>query len=578
MLTAFLYSPRHHAFTSIDSEPTVVSLAEFQDKDSPPILLQLRQLDEQSVWIQNLSERICEFGEQPLRPQTSTTLSLPITCQIDDVHVLLQNDADDPAAKTVVASLASSSSRGRSSLCSLGKPPGVQTLQSWFEALGDLQRKAACSHLFYLEAATFVVQPGGLDGGQVLMLRNNQWEIDTSFVAKPPYGTSICFALLDQMLASRQTVYHSAEMMTPGATLVPPTSYVCSPIFDRDARIVGAMVGSRTLRSGNNRVGIRALEAHWVQLVADAVSAGFVRLQNEADQVRTRILLEQFFSPNVARELERDPAFLGGQRREVSVLFADLRDFTALTDRLPTSTSYDFLTHVMDVFTEIVDEQDGAVIDYYGDGLAAMWNAPTSQTNHAERACRAGLRMVQAMQQINQAWFQTLGTHLQVGVGIHSGIAEVGNAGSHRRMKYGPRGATVNLASRVEGACKQLRTSVIISEETLKRLPASAVTRRICNARLPGFQRTYSLYHLCELRPDCVSQRVLDRLDCYEQALRSFESGDLENARQQLEKLCQNRDAGCDFDISVLQERVIRASQVTDQTQRTDWAVFDLSK
>ena len=97
---------------------------------------------------------------------------------------------------------------------------------------------------------------------------------------------------------------------------------------------------------------------------------------------------------------------------------------------------------VMNALTAAVMDLDGVVIDYYGDGLAAMWNAPVDQPEHPEWACRAALRMIDSLPAVQTKWAHLLVDELRLGIGVHTGLAQVGNAGSSRRTKYGPRGAT----------------------------------------------------------------------------------------------------------------------------------------
>ena len=90
----------------------------------------------------------------------------------------------------------------------------------------------------------------------------------------------------------------------------------------------------------------------------------------------------------------------------------------------------ELLSHVMDCLTEAVVQHDGFVIDYYGDGLMAMWNAPTEQADHAERACRAALRMLATLPTVATEWQRVIHTELRIGIGIHTGSAQIGNAGN----------------------------------------------------------------------------------------------------------------------------------------------------
>ena len=385
----------------------------------------------------------------------------------------------------------------------LGKPPSALTLNDWFYALGTLQRQAAGSREFFEIAAKSVVDPGGLDAGMVLLRDKNDWNIRSSCVPSSPIGITFHPGLLEEMLASRCTVYHSAASVNGqrgNASLKTNLveSVVASPLFDMNDDVVGAVYGARNTQSENKRSGIRTLEAQWIQLVAEAVSGGIVRLAAEADAARTRVLFEQVFSPQIVAELERDPDILKGQQRELTVLFADLRGFTSTSERLGPGRTFKLLAEVMNTLTEAIHSQQGVVIDYYGDGLCAMWNAPTSQPDHATLACRAALQMQQTLPEVSQRWRRRIQQPLRLGVGVHTGMAQVGNAGSRSRLKYGPRGPMVNLASRLETATKSLSDTgdgIVISSATQRQaLGIPAV--KIPDLDLRGVQEPVAAYRL----------------------------------------------------------------------------------
>ncbi len=385
----------------------------------------------------------------------------------------------------------------------VGKPPSALTLNDWFNALGILQRQAAGSREFFDIAAKSVVDPGGLDAGMVLLRDENDWNIRPSCVPSSPIGITLNPGLLEEMLASRCTVYHSAASVNGqrgNASLKTNLveSVVASPLFDMNDDVVGAVYGARNTQSENQRSGIRTLEAQWIQLVAEAVSGGIVRLAAEADAARTRVLFEQVFSPQIVAELERNPDILNGQQRELTVLFADLRGFTATSERLGPGRTFKLLAEVMNTLTEAIHAYEGVVIDYYGDGLCAMWNAPTSQSDHATLACRAALKMQQSLPEVSNRWRRRIQQPLRLGVGIHTGMAQVGNAGSRSRLKYGPRGPMVNLASRLETATKSLSDAgdgIVISSET-KRQATGISAVRIPDLDLRGVQEAVAAYRL----------------------------------------------------------------------------------
>lgn len=421
-----------------------------------------------------------------------------------------------------------------SSLAALGESPSPDVLTEWFETLLSVQRAAAGSAEFYDETARAVVELVGLDRGLVLLRRHGQWQVAASAARRSDLHASFSQSVLSQVLAQERTFYQTPEGSSAAASLLQVEAVVASPIFDPDDRIVGAVYGSRDFRSETGRRGIQPLEAQVVQLLAATVSAGLVRQEREAEAARMRARFEEFFSVELARELERNPTMLEAKDREITILFADLRGFSRISELLGTSETYRLMSEVMDALTDCVLMNQGVVIDYFGDGLAAMWNAPRDQADHADLACLAALGMQQALSALRHRWQQRIGQVLQLGIGIHTGVAQVGNAGSSRRIKYGPRGHAMNLASRIEGATKQLGVKSLMSAETRQRLKTPLATRRLCRVRVLGIEGTVELHELYQQEADSA---WLARRDLYEQALRLFESQRPAEAAEVLERL-----------------------------------------
>ena len=227
-----------------------------------------------------------------------------------------------------------------------------------------------------------------------------------------------------------------------------------------------------------------------MQLLAAAVGANLARSMAQ----RTRVQFEQFFSPDLVRELQRDAKLLEGRTDEVTILCSDLRGFTALSERLGAQKTCRMLRDMMERLSERICEQGGAIVDYAGDGILAMWNAPARQSDHAERACRAGLAMLGELPALNARWGDEAAGGLALGIGINTGEALVGNTGSTRKFKYGPHGHAVNLASRVQDATKKLGLPLLITAATRERLPAALLTRRIGRVVLPGVREPVVAY------------------------------------------------------------------------------------
>src|SRR5262249_3914585 len=148
--------------------------------------------------------------------------------------------------------------------------------------------------------------------------------------------------------------------------------------------------------------------------------------------------------------------------------------------------------------------------------------APDDLPDHAAQACRAALAILGDMPGLNADWREQCGQPLGVGIGINTGTALVGNTGSRHKFKYGPFGHTVNLASRVEGATKQLRVPVLITGNTHAQLGGQFATRRLCRVRVLGLRDPIDLY---ELNAESPTEEWLQRRDAYEKALAMFEAG-----------------------------------------------------
>jgi adenylate cyclase len=188
---------------------------------------------------------------------------------------------------------------------------------------------------------------------------------------------------------------------------------------------------------------------------------------------------------------------------------------------------YELMSQVTECISAAVIDHHGLIIDYYGDGLAAMWNAPADQSDHPELACRAALQMLQSLSGVSSDWAGMIERDLQLGIGLHTGLTHVGNTGTRWRAKYGPRGRNVNLASRVESAAKRLGLPLLATESTARRLSNLFAVHRLCRARMPNFSRPVDLYDVRLATSDANLQTAWQR---YDEALDQFEQGNLQKA------------------------------------------------
>ncbi len=411
------------------------------------------------------------------------------------------------------------------SLLELGRTPTPETLTHWFETVIAVQRAAAGSQEFYSQTAKAVVSLVGLDRGMIILRRGGRWAAHARFPddGAELRGREFSLTILEKVERERRTFFQSsATAASTTESLQGVEAVVASPIFDTRDQVVGAVYGCRNRFNPHVGLGIGQLEAQVMQLLASAVGVGLARMEQEAEAGRLRVQFEQFFSADLARELQRNPRLLDGQEREVTVLFSDIRGFSGLAMRLGPTDTCNLVAAVMDRLTEHVRAFDGVVVDYSGDGLMAMWNAPADQPDHAVKACRAALAMIADLPALNAEWQDRLGCPLRLGIGLNTGPALCGNTGSRQKFKYGPLGHAVNLGSRVEGATKQLGIPLLITGTTRAKLGDAFATRRLCKVRVVGIREPVDLY---ELYAEAAAPEWAERRDQYEKALAEFEAG-----------------------------------------------------
>lgn len=419
------------------------------------------------------------------------------------------------------------------------EPITPERLTQWFETVISVQRAAAGSAEFYQETVRAVVQLVGLDGALVVMRRGSDWEIVASHTKHPGAELNFSRTALAHVLEERRTFYRTLDA-SPTQSLTGVEAVVVSPILDPRGEVVAAIYGQRYRMLGASGPAIQPLEAQLVQVLAAAVGAGLSRQHQEAEAARSRVQFEQFFSSALANQLQADPTMLDGRDAQITVLFSDIRGFSGLSEQLAPAEACQLVGDVMERLTARIVEHAGVVVDYIGDGLLAMWNAPAEQPDHATLACRAALAMLDEVPALNESWQSILGKPLGLGLGINTGIARVGNIGSRRRFKYGPLGHTVNLASRIEGLTKHLGVAALVSGATWKELGDDFATRRLCRVRVAGIASPLDVYELHSGAGDDPTWR--SRRDGYEAALRQFESRQWDEACRTLYPLLSERD------------------------------------
>ncbi len=223
----------------------------------------------------------------------------------------------------------------------------------------------------------------------------------------------------------------------------------------------------------------------------------------EKEKRATRRAFSQYLNPEVVDSImsDYDNLKLGGQEREMTVMFSDVRGFTTLSETLSPADLGEVMNLYFTPATDILIQNRGTLDKYIGDAMMAFWGAPQDQPDHAILACRAGLQMIANLTLIRQTLKErypdnTVLHKFDVGLGVNSGLMWVGNMGSDKRFNYTMLGDGVNLGSRLEGTNKVYGTRSIISEYTHELVKGHFLCRRMDLIRVKGKTKPVGIYEL----------------------------------------------------------------------------------
>ncbi|MBL8828492.1 MAG: adenylate/guanylate cyclase domain-containing protein, partial [Planctomycetaceae bacterium] len=319
------------------------------------------------------------------------------------------------------------------SIADLARRDDHESLQEWLGTLIDVLQSAANSNDFFQKAAEAVVRLVGMSYATVLLWEHGEWKTVAS-VGDESGSRSPSRLVLTRAQHEKQTIFRTAppgsDSMTMDArvsdSLAGLEAVVAAPFFDENHEVLGIVYGSRTRSLGSSQPHVSKIDATLVTALAHGVEVGLRRVRSEKYLLEAQIRFEQFFSPELARELAVNADLLKGADRDVSILFCDIRSFSRISERLGVEATLEVVGEFFNLAAEQVLRHSGVVVDFIGDELIAMWGAPTEQPQHAELACRAGLDILAAIEKHDAYWERKIGSKLRAGIGINSGIARVG--------------------------------------------------------------------------------------------------------------------------------------------------------
>jgi adenylate cyclase len=264
-----------------------------------------------------------------------------------------------------------------------------------------------------------------------------------------------------------------------------------------------------------------------------------------------RLAFGKFLSPQVIDRLASDPRrlVLGGETRELTIMFCDLRNFAGLSEGLDAQELTQFMNAFLTPMTDAILDHEGTVDKYVGDAIVAFWNAPLDVADHAAKAVTAALRMRAELAAFNAAREQAARPKEQanaealIGIGLNAGPCTVGNMGSLRRFDYSALGDTVNLAARLERVSKIYHVDILAAESVVRRAPQFAWLE-LDWVRVKGRSEVTTIFGLAGDAAFAQTSAFSGWRRVHAEMLSAYRTGDLARAESQARKLCDEVPSG----------------------------------
>ncbi|CUS48469.1 MAG: adenylate cyclase [Idiomarinaceae bacterium HL-53] len=263
------------------------------------------------------------------------------------------------------------------------------------------------------------------------------------------------------------------------------------------------------------------------------------------ESLQKRQVAEQFgryIPPELVSDIVASPEAqdMVGQEKELTVLFSDVRGFTSFSEKIPPSELTEVMNRLLTPVTKAIHEHRGTIDKYMGDAVMAFWGAPLKDELHAKHALEGALAMQKALAKTNEEFTAEGKQALAMGIGVHTGLMNVGNMGSEFRMAYTVLGDNVNLGSRLEGLTKGYGVDILFSESTLNTLTEEAkqkfLYRKVDQVRVKGRTaplRIFQLLDSCQSETLDASTRA--QIESSEQGITFYEHSEFERAKAQFE-------------------------------------------
>ncbi len=261
-------------------------------------------------------------------------------------------------------------------------------------------------------------------------------------------------------------------------------------------------------------------------------STAYHFIMERQQNVLIKGMFSQYVSKSIVNELLADPdkLKLGGEKKNLSVLFSDIAGFTTFAEKKEPEELVSFINEFLNEMTEIILSNGGTLDKYLGDAVMAFWGAPLEVDDHAYKACLTSLQMQDKLAELREKWSKEGEPLIRIRIGINTGDVIVGNIGGVKRFDYTVLGDDVNLASRLEGANKEYGSNIMISESTYQLVKEKVLVRELDIIRVKGKTEPTRVYELISLKGDQKARTAIEQMHEYFQGLELYRSKSFEPA------------------------------------------------
>jgi len=244
-----------------------------------------------------------------------------------------------------------------------------------------------------------------------------------------------------------------------------------------------------------------------------------------SSEKRLKSTMSRYMDPGIADQLVTAGAeALGGQSVSATILFSDIRGFTSITEKLGAQGTVSLLNEYFTLMVEAIQEEEGMLDKFIGDAIMAAFGIPVAHADDPDRAVRAAIKMIRALNHWNHEREENGRPPVHIGIGLNTDSVVAGNIGSKKRMDYTIIGDGVNLASRLESACKTYGSQILVSEFTYKALKATYTTRELDMVVVKGKSQPVGIYEVMDHHTDTTYPRMMDALRHFREALSNYRS------------------------------------------------------